>query len=117
MALSQLEKTEWHAFFDRLSKGLIGTLAEIDVLSLTLGAQVQAQWRPVLGIVYDPKDDLIEIALQDLDHMVRAPQALYVDGGPFDLGSFEIVDGDGVRHMVQFRELLKLPPPQSPNRT
>jgi hypothetical protein len=111
MALLKLEKAKWRTFFDRVSKRLIGKRAEIDVESLALGAQVEAKWLPLLGIVYDPKDDLIEVALEDLDHLVRKPREVYIDEGPTGLNSLEVVDGDGVQHIVQFRDPLMLPPP------
>ena len=50
-------KAEWREFFDRFSKGLLGKWAEIEVAGLDLGAQVEADWLPLIGIVYDPKDD------------------------------------------------------------
>jgi hypothetical protein len=109
MALLKLEKKQWRVFFDRMSKGLIGKRAEVEVASLAFGAQVQAKWSPLLGIVYDPKNDLIEIALENLDHMVRAPRELYVDEGPFGLVSLEVIDSDGVRNVIQLRDPLMLP--------
>jgi Family of unknown function (DUF5335) len=38
--------------------------AEIEVASLALGDQVEAEWLPLLGIAYDPKDDLVQVALE-----------------------------------------------------
>jgi hypothetical protein len=102
MALSKLEKAKWRTFFDRVSRRLIGKRAEIDVESLALGAQIEAKWLSLLGIVYDPKSDIIEIALHGLDHMVRKPREVYVDEGPTGLNSLEVIDGDGVQHIVQF---------------
>ena len=44
MATRKLDKKEWKTFFDRVSKMLEGKQAEIEVASLRLGAQVQAEW-------------------------------------------------------------------------
>ena len=52
--------------FDRLSKTLEGKQAEIEVASLSLGDQVEAEWLPLHGITYDPNDDLVEVALERL---------------------------------------------------
>ena len=41
--------------------------------SLALGGQVQANWVALIGLVYDPKDDLIEVALEGLDHLIHNP--------------------------------------------
>src|SRR6202011_189036 len=60
----QLEKSQWRAYFDRVSKALVGKRFEIEVASLQLGDQIEAEWLPLLGISFDPKDDIIEIALE-----------------------------------------------------
>ena len=110
MATRKLDKSEWRAFCDRLSKGLIGKQAEIEIASLVLGSQVQGEWLPLLGIVYDPKSDIIEIALDGLDHMIPRPRELYVDIGPGGMANLEIVDSGGVRQIVTLRDPLMLPP-------
>jgi Family of unknown function (DUF5335) len=113
MALRKLDKTEWRVFCDRVSKALVGKRAEIEIASLALGSQVEANWLPLLGIAYDPKDDIIEIALEGLDHMVHRPREMYVDLGPDGLTSMEVIDGDDIRQIVTFRDPLMLPPPSS----
>jgi len=52
---------------------------EIEVASLDLGDQVQAKWLPLIGITYDPKDDVVEVALEGLDHMIHRPREMYMD--------------------------------------
>jgi hypothetical protein len=49
MALLKFEKRQWHGFFDRLSKGLVGKQVEIEVTSLALSAQVEAEWLPLMA--------------------------------------------------------------------
>jgi hypothetical protein len=114
MALLKLEKRQWHGYFDRLSKGLAGKQVEIEVASLALGAQVEAEWMPLLGIVYEPRTDVVEIALEGLDHMIRRPREIYADEEGVVLASLEIVDGADVRHIVRLRQPLLLPPPSQP---
>jgi hypothetical protein len=111
MALKHIEHKEWRTYCDMLSKILAGTRAEVEVASLRLGAQVEAEWLPFLGIVYDPKDDVIEIALEGVDHIIHKPRELYVDYGIGGLAAIEVVDGDDVRHIVRLREPLALPAP------
>jgi hypothetical protein len=36
MAAQNIDKSKWQAFFDRLSRGLVGMRAEIEVASLAL---------------------------------------------------------------------------------
>jgi hypothetical protein len=96
MAAQKIEKPEWQAFFDTLSKGLVGMRAEIEVASLALGDQIVAKWLPLLGITYDPKGDLLEIALDGLDHMIRKPREVYADSANGALLNLEIIDADGL---------------------
>ena len=39
----QLEKSQWRAYFDRMFKALVGKRAEIEVVSLKLDDQIEAE--------------------------------------------------------------------------
>jgi hypothetical protein len=112
MAATEIERNGWAPFLDGVTNSLIGKQAEIEVVSLDLGDQIEAEWTPLIGITYDRKDDLIEIALDELDHLVRSPRQLFVDyavGGI--VAAIEIIDGDGNRQIVKFKDPLALPAP------
>jgi hypothetical protein len=113
MAIRELHKSEWRSFFDRISNSLVGKRAEVEIASLGLGDQVEAEWLPILGIAYDPKDDLLEVALDGLDHMIPKPQQIYVDQIGLELTSLKAVDRDGVDQIVLLREPLMLPAPSA----
>jgi Family of unknown function (DUF5335) len=112
MATTKLEKRAWHRYFDNMSKILGGKRAEIEVASLKLGDQIEAEWLPLLGIVYDPKDDLIEVVLEDLDHMILKPQEVFVDQEATLLKSMEVIDHEGTRQIIKLRDPLMLPEPR-----
>jgi hypothetical protein len=111
MATRKLDKKEWRSFFDRVSSTLEGKEAEIEVVSLRLGDQVEAEWLPLLGIAYDPHDDLVEVALEDLDHLIPKPRELYVEEGPGGLAALEVVDSDDVKQIIKLRTPLMLAAP------
>jgi hypothetical protein len=111
MATHKLEKSSWQPYLDKLSKTLVGKQAEIEVDALDIGAQIEAEWVPLLGIAYDPKDDLVEILLEGLDHLINNPGDIWVDQGPTGLASMEIVGTDGVKQIIRFRDPLLLPGP------
>jgi hypothetical protein len=113
MAVRKLEKSEWQGYFDRMSKALVGKRAEIEVVSLDLGDQIEAEWVPLLGIVYEPKENVLEIAIEGLDDLIREPREIHVDEDAGGLIRFETVDGAGVRHILQLRDPLMLPAPSS----
>jgi hypothetical protein len=103
-----LAETEWGSYFDRMAKGLLGKQAEIEVTGLRFGDQIATRWLPLLGITYDPKGDLVEIALEGLDHLIHRPEAISVEEGPEGLTALEIVDGDQRRQLVKLRVPLML---------
>ena len=111
MTIRKLEKSKWRLFFDGISKLLEGKRAEIEVASLALGDQIEAEWLPLLGITYDPKNDILEIALDGLDHLISRPRKIYIDDSAGVLSSLEVIDGDGVSQIIQLREPLLLPAP------
>jgi hypothetical protein len=109
MTARKLEKLEWAAYFDTLSKELKGAQAEVEIASLKLGDQVQASWLPLFGLVYDHKDDLIEVALDGIDHLINKPRDVYVDEGEGLLASIEIIDDDDNRQIIKLRQPIALP--------
>lgn len=111
MATSKLEKQNWHAYFDQMSKGLEGKRAEIEVDALSLGSQIEAEWTPLLGITYDPKDDIFDVGLEGLDHMIRKPREVFVEEAGGELTSVEVIDADDFRHIIRLRAPLLLTPP------
>ncbi len=108
MTIKKLEKAVWHPYFDNLSKMIEGKQAEIEVASLEIGDQIEAEWVPLLGITYDYKNDLVEILLQDLDHMINHPREIYIDFGATGLTSMEVIDDDDVRQIIKLRDPLML---------
>jgi hypothetical protein len=111
MATEKLDKASWHAYFDAVSKALTSKRVEIEVQSLALGSQIEADWLPLLGITYEPRADMLEIALEGLDHMIQKPAEIYVEHNVASLSSMEIIDSDGVRQVVRLRDPLMLPAP------
>jgi hypothetical protein len=109
MTIRRLERNDWIGFCRRTSRGLSGKWADIEIASLQIGAQVQARHLPLLGIAYDPKSDVLELLVGELEHLIRAPREFYVDEELFGLVSLQVVDADGVRQIVTLREPLLLP--------
>jgi hypothetical protein len=111
MAPRKLDKNEWKPYLDALSKLLGAKQVEIEVLSLRLGEQIEAEWVPFIGIVYDPKDDIVEVALEGVDHLIPKPREIWVDDLGANLSSIAVVDGDGNQHLIRLKEPLMLPAP------
>jgi hypothetical protein len=117
MISRKLERAEWKPLFDFLSKQLLrGKLAEIEVAGLDLGDQVEAKWLPLTGLVYDQKDDIVQVALGDgdnhVDHIIYGPREISFveDAGHFI--SFDALDRYGRHQIVKVKDPLMLPTPQ-----
>jgi Family of unknown function (DUF5335) len=111
MAIHKLEKETWRPILDAVSKALPGAVAEIEVASLKVGDQIEAEWLPLIGLTYDPKDDIVEVALEGVDHLIHHPREIYLDDGGGAFASLEIVDGDGDKQIVKLKDPLMLPQP------
>ena len=111
MSVQQVDRSGWAVFFDTFTKSLPGKRAEVEVASLDLGDQIEAEWAPLIGMTYDHKNDLIEVALEGVDHLIRGPQEVYAD---FDVGGIiavEVIDANGTRQIIKLSDPLALPAP------
>jgi hypothetical protein len=109
MQTSELQKSVWQSYFDHVSKSMDGKLAEIEVDSLALGSQIQAEWVPFFGITYDKKNDMLEVILDGLDHMIRQPKNIYIEQDGAALSSVAVIDKDNVKQIIKLRDPLMLP--------
>ena len=107
MASRKLEKSEWQAFCDDLSKALPGDDLRAVTASLAVDGEVAAEWLALLGVAYDPRSGSFEIALGGLDHRVRKPETLYVDEGPSGVAGLEVIDPGGRRHGLRLNRPVK----------
>jgi hypothetical protein len=108
MTLRRIDKSRWTGFCELLSTELLGKRAEIEVASVAFGVQLEARWLPVMGVAYDSRSDVFEIALDGLDHMIFHPLELYAEFGCCGIESLAIVDTNAWQ-IVVLRDPLMLP--------
>lgn len=106
MATRKLTKNEWAKFFDQYSKRVLmnhdGHYADLQLLSGLSGNVKETDWLKLQGITYDEKGDLLEILLEDLDHMITHPDQIFIDENPQgDIVSMQIVEKDGTKHILE----------------
>ena len=104
MPIRRLRKPEWRSYLDRIARALLGKRVAIEIRSPEFSNEVQAEWLPLLGISYDPKKDILEVAVTGLRHMIRKPQHLIVEENGGELVTLEIIDRDGMSQIVRLRE-------------
>jgi hypothetical protein len=109
--LLTVPQAEWRPFFDRMSRALLGQWAEIEVASLELGDQIVVEWIPMIGITYDSGDDLLDVALDRSNHLIRHPRQIVVEQVPTGVASVAVIDGDGVQQVVRLKMPVMLAPP------
>jgi hypothetical protein len=109
----KLDKLACKAYFDALTKHLDGKEAFVEVASLSVGDQIESDWARLLGIVYDPRNDLLEIALEGVDHLIEHPKDIRVGYDHAGVQAIEIEDADGTKEIVQLREPLRIPAPSA----
>ncbi|MDH3694277.1 MAG: DUF5335 domain-containing protein [Gammaproteobacteria bacterium] len=111
MTTEKLEKPQWQAYFDNVSKMIAGSRVQIDVTGLQVGDQVEAQQLPLTGLSYDSKDDCIEIITESLDHRIQKPVTIHVDYAVDGLHSIEVIDAADLHQIVRFIQPVALPEP------
>jgi hypothetical protein len=89
--LNQLAKPQWQSFFARLSPLLRAQVVEVEVNGLGLGARISADWVRLAELSYGAQNDLRQDGAQ--------------------LQSIEIVDSEGKRNSLIFKEPLRLAAP------
>jgi hypothetical protein len=67
---------------------------------------------PLLGISYDPKDDIIEMALEGVDHLIPKPREVYVEETGLELSSLEVIDAEGTHQIIVLKDPMMLPAPE-----
>lgn len=106
--MKSIPKEQWSDYCKVVTDALQGLRAEIEVGSLELGDQVQASSLPIIGLAYDHKDDLFEVALKGLDHLIRRPEQFFVEENSSGISAMLVIDYDLARHLIQFKRPLML---------
>ena len=116
MSTRALPRAEWRRYCNRVSKELAGRRVELDVTSLDVGDRVQARWLPLLGVVYDVRGDVLEIALDGIGHSILAPREIHLEETERGLVAFEIVGANDSVETLRLREPLLLESEAIPDR-
>ncbi|SFN62713.1 DUF5335 family protein [Mycetocola miduiensis] len=105
--ISTTDRTSWVEGLDRLTKDREGQDVTIEVLDRSFGDQTEAERLPFAYTSYDPKDDVVVVAVGGrssshpvvLRHMVPHPSQVDIDP---DVGAFRVVEQDGTTTIVTF---------------
>ena len=108
VSMRVLARAQWRRYCDRISKAVAGRRVELDVASLDLGDKVEARWLPLVGVVFDARGDVLEIALDGIGHSILSPREVLLEETDRGLVAIEIVGADDTVETLRFREPLRI---------
>jgi hypothetical protein len=109
----ELGAEKWVEYFDSIAPAIDGLLVTVEVMSEQLGDQVDVERLPLQAIGYDPKDNVLEIAVGGrgvrypvlLRHFISDPQVVSVEeSGPLSPRAILVTDGSGVKTLIRLFE-------------
>jgi len=103
-----IDRDNWQGFLDYLSHFVSGKQVEVEVASPQIGDQVIEEWARLDGISYDPKEDVLFIHTEEVDHPIYSPRELILAEDGASIKSISIKDEQGFLDIIQFREPLLL---------
>lgn len=59
------------------------------------------------------EDDIVDVALEGVDHIIDKPREVFVEENGLDLSSLAIIDADDTRQVVVLKDPMMLPDPGS----
>ena len=113
----ELDAGRWHEYFDSLTPSIEGMLATIEVMDAQTGDQLDAERMPLQAVSYDPKDDVLEIALGGrgvrypvvLRHFISGPSTISVEeASSVTPTAIFVTDCAGVRTLIRLFEPVEL---------
>jgi len=109
----QLPHEKWTEFFDRMTKTIRGQLVEVEVAGLDLGDQIEAEWLPLNGVVYDAQADAVYVYTEasggGVDHAISHPREVFAELGDSGVSQVVVLDGEGHKQFLRLRSPLELP--------
>lgn len=106
MAGYKIDKAEWADFFSSLCRCVNGMLVGVETHSVGSRGGVRSEWLPLVGISYNPEDNILEITLQGLHHTIENLREVWVDAEAGEFLGFEVISSEGGRQMVHLRPSL-----------
>ena len=108
----ELERASWPAYFDSIASSIEGMLVTVELMGEQLGDQTDIERLPVQAISYDPRDDVLEVAVGGrgtrypvvLRHFISNPTAISVEELEGRPSAILVTDPDGVRTLIRLFE-------------
>jgi hypothetical protein len=109
MATLDLERSRWRGYFDDMAQVTRGSQVYVETSAEEFGDQVESRWLPLNGITYDPKDDVLDVITDAVDHMIHHPSAISIDYDTAGIHNLCVTDREGHRQLIRMKEPMPLP--------
>ncbi|MCB0719501.1 MAG: DUF5335 family protein [Bacteroidetes bacterium] len=108
ISAKKIDKGEWMSFFSALAQDHRRRkqvdYAEVRIMSREIGVQKEVSWLPLIGITYDQRNDVIDLSVENMNHMIQHPKEVFVDdGGNGHVRSIEVMRNDGIVELIEIR--------------
>jgi hypothetical protein len=110
---TELAADRWQEYFDSITPNIDGMLATIEVMSEELGDQIDVEQLPLQAISYDPKDNMLEVAVGGrgvshpvlLRHFISNPRTISIEeSSSLRPTAILVTDAAGVRTLIRVSE-------------
>ena len=106
------ERSSWPTYFDSVTASIEGMLVTVELMDEQLGDQTDIERLPVQAISYDPRDDVLEVAVGGrgtrypvvLRHFISNPTAISVEELEDRPSAILVTDPGGVRTLIRLFE-------------
>ncbi len=104
MAEKCIVPNEWEEYLDNLSKKIkaMDEAVEIDIVAPSVIEEEEAKGLKLVGISYDPKDKVVSVFCEVLDHLINKPQEICVEEENGAVSTIRVTDGTGLEHILKF---------------
>lgn len=108
MVSTQLSNRQWQAYFDQIARLARSAQVYIEAAGLNIGAQVEADWLPLIGISYDPRNAVLSVTTDRIEHLINHPREIKVQYAADGLHNLAVTDAEGIEQLIRLREPLRL---------
>jgi Family of unknown function (DUF5335) len=109
----ELDADRWVEYFDSIAPSIEGKLVTVEIMSEQLGDQLDVERLPLQAIGYDPKDNVLEVAVGGrgvrypvlLRHFISDPQTVGIEeASPLTPTAILVTDASEVRTLIRLFE-------------
>ncbi|HEU5054889.1 MAG TPA: DUF5335 family protein [Kofleriaceae bacterium] len=115
---SELPRTEWPGFFERMSDALPRREVDVEVIGADIGDPLALTRKRLVGISYAAEEDTLQVevaqGMVQVGHAVRHPHEIHLQLEGAGLAALAVITQDGRTEFLRFQSPLALLPPGLP---